>query len=53
MKRLKVEVTVDRPLGYTDKFGNVYPLNYGFVAGVIGAMARLKTLTSLRKIRIS
>lgn len=36
MKRLKVEVTVDRPLGYTDQFGNVYPLNYGFVAGVIG-----------------
>ncbi|EAG7266353.1 inorganic pyrophosphatase, partial [Listeria monocytogenes] len=21
---------------YTDKFGNVYPLNYGFVEGIIG-----------------
>ncbi|MBC1469776.1 inorganic pyrophosphatase [Listeria welshimeri] len=36
MKKLKLKVTVDRPIGYTDKFGNVYPLNYGFVEGVIG-----------------
>lgn len=35
-KRLKVKVTVDRPIGYKDDYGNIYPLNYGFIAGVIG-----------------
>ncbi|MGM0217424.1 inorganic diphosphatase [Enterococcus sp. AZ126] len=36
MKKLKVKVTVDRPLGYQDSFGNIYPVNYGYIAGVIG-----------------
>lgn len=35
MERLTVKVTVDRPIGYQDKYGNLYPINYGFVAGVI------------------
>ncbi|MCD2234215.1 inorganic diphosphatase [Listeria monocytogenes] len=35
-KKQTLNVTIDRPIGYTDKFGNVYPLNYGFVEGVIG-----------------
>lgn len=30
-----VKVIIDRPKGYVDKFGNVYPLNYGFVPGII------------------
>jgi Inorganic pyrophosphatase len=29
-------VTVDRPIGYQDAYGNRYPLNYGFIAGIIG-----------------
>ncbi|MFD1899863.1 inorganic pyrophosphatase [Enterococcus termitis] len=36
MEKLKVRVTVDRPFGYLDSYGNRYPVNYGFVAGVIG-----------------
>lgn len=36
MKKLKVKVTVDRPVGYKDSFGNVYPINYGYIEGVIG-----------------
>ncbi|MBO0473205.1 hypothetical protein IGL98_001540 [Enterococcus sp. DIV0840] len=36
MEKLKVIVTVDRPIGYKDTFGNIYPINYGYIAGVIG-----------------
>ncbi|MEI5992771.1 inorganic pyrophosphatase [Candidatus Enterococcus mansonii] len=36
MERLKVIVTVDREIGYQDSFGTVYPVNYGFIQGVIG-----------------
>lgn len=36
MEKLKVKVTIDRPVGYKDSFGNTYPINYGFIAGVIG-----------------
>lgn len=36
MEKLKVIVTVDRPFGYVDSFGNTYPINYGYIAGVIG-----------------
>ncbi|MBC2121187.1 inorganic diphosphatase [Listeria marthii] len=35
-KKQTLKVTIDRPIGYTDKFGNVYPLNYGFVKGIMG-----------------
>ncbi|EGL5067312.1 inorganic pyrophosphatase [Listeria monocytogenes] len=35
-KKQTLKVTIDRPIGYVDKFGNVYPLNYGIVEGVIG-----------------
>ncbi|EAG9321808.1 inorganic diphosphatase [Listeria monocytogenes] len=35
-KKQPLKVTIDRPIGYVDKFDNVYPLNYGFVEGVIG-----------------
>jgi len=32
----KVAVIVDRPIGYTDEFGNIYSINYGYIPGVIG-----------------
>lgn len=28
----EVEVTLDRPIGYIDKFGNDYPVNYGYIS---------------------
>lgn len=34
MKKFAVNVIIDRPIGYTDKFGTVYPINYGFVTGL-------------------
>lgn len=36
MEKLKLNVTVDRPLNFVDRFGNVYPVNYGFISGIIG-----------------
>ncbi len=36
MEKLKVNVTIDRPVGYKDSFGNTYLVNYGFIAGEIG-----------------
>ncbi|MDA9471025.1 inorganic pyrophosphatase [Enterococcus sp. 5H] len=36
MEKLKVIVTIDRPIGYKDSFGNTYPINYGYISGVIG-----------------
>ncbi|MEI5988811.1 hypothetical protein A5881_000298 [Enterococcus termitis] len=36
MEKLKVTVTIDRPVGYQDAFGNIYPINYGYISGVIG-----------------
>ncbi|TLG73884.1 inorganic diphosphatase [Culicoidibacter larvae] len=31
-----VDVIIDRALGYTDSYGTTYPINYGFVPGIIG-----------------
>lgn len=36
MKKLRVRVTVDRPIGYVDEFNNTYPINYGYIEGIIG-----------------
>lgn len=36
MKRQKVTITIDRPIGFQDSFGTVYPINYGYVPGIIG-----------------
>lgn len=36
MEKLKLRVTIDRPIGFEDDYGNIYPINYGFVPGVIG-----------------
>jgi len=33
----QVTVTIDRPIGFVNEFGNVYPLNYGYVAGIMSA----------------
>lgn len=35
MARLTLTVTIDRPIGY-DHEGTIYPINYGYVAGVMG-----------------
>ncbi len=31
----KVNVIIDRPIGYLDSFGTIYPINYGYIPGVI------------------
>ena len=36
MEKLILKVTIDRPIGYVDDFGNTYPINYGFISGIIG-----------------
>lgn len=36
MRKLRLRITIDRPIGYVDDFENIYPINYGFVSGVIG-----------------
>lgn len=35
MKRFTVTVTIDRPMGYQDRYGNRYPIPYGFISGII------------------
>lgn len=34
MRTFNVRVKIDRPIGYQDDHGNVYPVNYGFVPGI-------------------
>ncbi|MFW3587591.1 inorganic diphosphatase [Vagococcus fluvialis] len=36
MEKLNLKMTIDRPIGYIDSFNNIYPINYGFVPGIIG-----------------
>lgn len=36
MQSKLVQVIIDRPIGYVDKFNNVYPVNYGYIPGIIG-----------------
>ncbi|MBP1048370.1 inorganic pyrophosphatase [Enterococcus sp. BWM-S5] len=31
-----IQVVIDRPIGYVDSYGNMYPINYGYVEGVMG-----------------
>ncbi len=35
-KLQKLKIIVDLPMGYKDDFDNVYPINYGYVPGIIG-----------------
>lgn len=35
MEKLTLAVTIDRPVGF-NHHGTIYPVNYGYVAGVIG-----------------
>jgi inorganic pyrophosphatase len=32
----QIQVIIDRPIGYKDSYGNIYPINYGYVEGIIG-----------------
>ncbi len=36
MGRQELVVTIDRPIGFQDSFGTVYPINYGYVPDIIG-----------------
>ncbi|WP_455350515.1 inorganic diphosphatase [Vagococcus silagei] len=36
IEKLKLKVTIDRPIGYIDDYNNCYPLNYGYISGIIG-----------------
>lgn len=36
MKKRHLKVEIDRPVGYVDDFNNIYPINYGFIPGIIG-----------------
>lgn len=29
------QIIIDRPIGYIDKFGNQYPINYGYVPNLL------------------
>ena len=31
----KVTVTMDRPIGYKDNYGNIYTVNYGYIEGIM------------------
>lgn len=35
MKQFKVNITIDRPIGYIDLYQNEYPINYGYIEGII------------------
>ncbi len=36
MPRKRYRAVIDRPMGYQDKFGNIYPLNYGYLPNLLG-----------------
>ena len=33
MRCFDVHVVIERTIGYQEDYGNVYPVNYGFVSG--------------------
>lgn len=35
MLNKQYQVLVDRPVGYQDSFGTIYPINYGYISGLI------------------
>ncbi len=35
MKDKLYKVIVDRPIGHVDSFGNKYPINYGYIPGIM------------------
>lgn len=37
MGRIKYRVIIDRPIGYKDKNGNDYPVNYGYIPHLLAA----------------
>ncbi|MEI6284864.1 MAG: hypothetical protein WCP79_00050 [Bacillota bacterium] len=42
LKTKLVEIIIDRPVGYVDNFNNIYPVNYGYVPGIIGGDGECK-----------
>lgn len=36
MKRKILTAKIDRPIGFQDSFGNVYPINYGYIPDILG-----------------
>lgn len=36
VRSMIINVTIDRPIGYTNEFGTRYPINYGFVPEIMG-----------------
>lgn len=36
MNQIHYDIKIDRPIGYVDNYGNVYPINYGYIEGIIG-----------------
>ncbi len=35
IKGFKVTVTIDRPIGFIDAYQNNYPINYGYIKGIL------------------
>lgn len=35
MTREMLRAVMDRTMGYQDKFGNIYPINYGYIPGLL------------------
>lgn len=33
----RVNIIVDRPIGFVDSYGNKYPINYGYIPGIFAA----------------
>lgn len=43
------QVIIDRPIGYIDKFGNQYPINYGYIPNLLAEAGESKMFTSFPK----
>ncbi len=35
MNSIKYDIKIDRPIGYVDRYGNRYPINYGYIPDII------------------
>ncbi len=34
--RKQYRAVIDRPIGYQDSYGNIYPINYGYIPNLLG-----------------
>ena len=39
--RQSYTAVIDRPIGYQDRYGNNYPINYGYIPNLSGKMSIL------------